>query len=748
MYIIYNADGSINKQYLNEFIQEGNSYANVLFVAIIGREPADYYLNAFAKLPNNVNIELPTEDSSLILDGITYVGKNVSITSDATTRPGSLQLNIVAENLPGTERLVSFNLYLIVNETGLAVDDPAVMTIAQYESLINKVNEIDKFEKVDLEGESGTLTDVQYYHISEAVGSYIKLNGEIYWQNKITDQEIILVCTTNAYKNVITINKETKEWSLIRYQWFRITVSSSHISGTLTTEQLASLTENLAVEIVRGEWVFVKSVENSTNYVFRSWGENELRTININKTTGAWSLGSMVYKTLIEPDDEFSTVSEGALQNKLITVRFNEDEVVINENKEGVAENKYEASKRVRYSEVEAEFDANSTLPVQNKVISRRVQTLEENIENNQEEIIDLKTLFYFYLYNDGQYLKVDYDTVAPNFSINENGELIYEGELTLVRQENNIIATELSQFDDNRFYFEKLGVGNLKIPNLSEISFYDLQDKTLLEYFNENNTTIYSTLRGDIASALAEAKSYTDTRVSSVYRVKGSVQNYEDLPANPEVGDVYNVINANPEHHITAGENVVWNGTQWDELGGIFDTTAITSRLNQLDNTVGNHETRITQNEEEIEKCLPDDSLSTTSENPVQNKVITVEINDLKTTTSENSSEISTNKIEISKKINYSEIEDTFNSHSSLPVQNKVISRRVQTIEEDIELNQEEINSIKALMFFYVYNDNQYLKVDYLTNQPNFSINSNGELIYEGDLSLSRSANNIILTY
>lgn len=323
MYIIYNADGSINKQYLNEFIQEGNSYANVLFVAIIGREPADYYLNAFAKLPNNVNIELPTEDSSLILDGITYVGKNVSITSDATTRPGSLQLNIVAENLPGTERLVSFNLYLTVNETGLAVDDPAVMTIAQYQSLLNRINEIDKFEKIELTGTSGTLTETQIGYITGSVGTYIKNGDEIFWQNKVSESQAEFINTSHAYKKVITINLTNRAWSLFNYQWFDITVSSFNTSGTLTAEQLASLNENIAVRITRGIWVFDISEKSTTNFIFRSFGDNELKTINVNRTSGAWTLSSLTYDSVYTPDNELSTTSENPVQNKVITEKFN-----------------------------------------------------------------------------------------------------------------------------------------------------------------------------------------------------------------------------------------------------------------------------------------------------------------------------------------------------------------------------------------------------------------------------------------
>lgn len=68
---------------------------------------------------------------------------------------------------------------------------------------------------------------------------------------------------------------------------------------------------------------------------------------------------------------------------------------------------------------------------------------------------------------------------------------------------------------------------------------------------------------------------SYVDSKVSSVYKFKGSVENYSDLPTSGnEVGDVWDIINADPTNNIKAGDNVVWTGTTWDNLGGMVDLT------------------------------------------------------------------------------------------------------------------------------------------------------------------------------
>ena len=52
----------------------------------------------------------------------------------------------------------------------------------------------------------------------------------------------------------------------------------------------------------------------------------------------------------------------------------------------------------------------------------------------------------------------------------------------------------------------------------------------------------------------------------------QGSVDNYSDLPTDPQIGYSYNIKNADKTHGVNAGDNVVWNGTEWDNLGGSVD--------------------------------------------------------------------------------------------------------------------------------------------------------------------------------
>ena len=62
--------------------------------------------------------------------------------------------------------------------------------------------------------------------------------------------------------------------------------------------------------------------------------------------------------------------------------------------------------------------------------------------------------------------------------------------------------------------------------------------------------------------------KDYVDAKVSSVYKLKGSVANYSSLPTeNLTEGDVYNLLDT--------GDNYVWDGTAWDKLGGTIDLSS-----------------------------------------------------------------------------------------------------------------------------------------------------------------------------
>jgi len=70
-----------------------------------------------------------------------------------------------------------------------------------------------------------------------------------------------------------------------------------------------------------------------------------------------------------------------------------------------------------------------------------------------------------------------------------------------------------------------------------------------------------------------SQVSSAISSAVASAYKYKGSVADYAHLPANPETGDVYNTEDT--------GTNYAWNGSAWDSLGQIIDTSTLWTTTN-----------------------------------------------------------------------------------------------------------------------------------------------------------------------
>lgn len=78
----------------------------------------------------------------------------------------------------------------------------------------------------------------------------------------------------------------------------------------------------------------------------------------------------------------------------------------------------------------------------------------------------------------------------------------------------------------------------------------YTTAEKTKLATYPENYSTVTALI---------------DSKVASVYKYKGTVNTEAELPeADQVVGDVYHVVEKSKEF--------VWDGTKWEELGGIVD--------------------------------------------------------------------------------------------------------------------------------------------------------------------------------
>ena len=82
---------------------------------------------------------------------------------------------------------------------------------------------------------------------------------------------------------------------------------------------------------------------------------------------------------------------------------------------------------------------------------------------------------------------------------------------------------------------------------------------------------SIVDTAKANAEKCLADVEAVKES-LAKMITYQGSVDNYSDLPTNPQVGYSYNVKNADKTHGVNARDNLVWNGEDWDNFGGAID--------------------------------------------------------------------------------------------------------------------------------------------------------------------------------
>lgn len=97
-----------------------------------------------------------------------------------------------------------------------------------------------------------------------------------------------------------------------------------------------------------------------------------------------------------------------------------------------------------------------------------------------------------------------------------------------------------------------------------------DLTNDSNYQTETEVNTSISDALanNGNAYQTESDVESAINTAVASAYKYKGSVASVNDLPTGATTGDVYDVQDT--------GMNYAWNGTQWDALGQLIDTSVL----------------------------------------------------------------------------------------------------------------------------------------------------------------------------
>lgn len=190
------------------------------------------------------------------------------------------------------------------------------------------------------------------------------------------------------------------------------------------------------------------------------------------------------------------------------------------------------------------------------------------NYYNNVTEATDVNTL-------------VDVHHWYLQASNNPNAPETNPGFLNVDNDHNDSVCKQLWVSETTGAIYNRFGqiVENSDPATVSSWSeWYKLATKADIDGTTTDLTEKITTVANNLATHEADFSNphkvtAEQLGLTTVYQYKGSVATYADLPTTgQEVGDVWNVETADPDHGIKAGDNVAWDGAQWDTLGGNHD--------------------------------------------------------------------------------------------------------------------------------------------------------------------------------
>lgn len=212
--------------------------------------------------------------------------------------------------------------------------------------------------------------------------------------------------------------------------------------------------------------------------------------------------------------------------------------------------------------------DATNALTKAEDALTKIEQLSVLNYYNNLTEATDVNTLVDIHRW----YLQASNNPNAPETN---------PGFLNVDNDHNDSVCKQLWVSETTGAIYNRFGqiVENSDPATVSSWSeWYKLATKADIDSTTTALTEKITTVANNLATHEADFNNphkvtAEQLGLTTVYQYKGSVATYADLPTTGQkVGDVWNVETADPDHGIKAGDNVAWDGTQWDILGGNHD--------------------------------------------------------------------------------------------------------------------------------------------------------------------------------
>lgn len=212
--------------------------------------------------------------------------------------------------------------------------------------------------------------------------------------------------------------------------------------------------------------------------------------------------------------------------------------------------------------------DATNALTKAEDALTKIEQLSILNYYNNLTEATDVNTLVDIHRW----YLQASNNPNAPETN---------PGFLNVDNDYNDSVCKQLWVSKTTGAIYNRFGqiVENSNPATVSSWSeWYKLATKADIDGTTTDLTKKITTVANNLATHEADFNNphkvtAEQLGLTTVYQYKGSVATYADLPTTGQkVGDVWNVETADPDHGIKAGDNVAWDGAQWDTLGGNHD--------------------------------------------------------------------------------------------------------------------------------------------------------------------------------
>ena len=212
--------------------------------------------------------------------------------------------------------------------------------------------------------------------------------------------------------------------------------------------------------------------------------------------------------------------------------------------------------------------DATNALIKAEDALTKIEQLSVLNYYNNLTEATDVNTLVDIHRW----YLQASNNPNAPETN---------PGFLNVDNDYNDSVCKQLWVSETTGAIYNRFGqiVENSDPATVSSWSeWYKLATKADIDGTTTDLTEKITTVANNLATHEADFSNphkvtAEQLGLTTVYQYKGSVATYADLPTTGQkVGDVWNVETADPDHGIKAGDNVAWDGAQWDILGGNHD--------------------------------------------------------------------------------------------------------------------------------------------------------------------------------